>query len=224
MFFWGYIEDAKREIVSDFNISVTPINTATTTKIGTSAFGNAYVDTDTYTTGGTVSSKTEQKTIWTFDIGDTSFKLLSETMHLKNGDFVVIETYFRDGVYYIPNCIYNATKNYAEPNNFPCYLEKISEPAKPNNLKFKLAIGLFIFGFLIPKISLGISFLSIVGGYYAYKSHKADEKNYKEIVNRINQKNEYIRYHNAEYKEHEAEIASTLLNLKSKLQTKQIEG
>lgn len=237
MFFWGYIEDVKREVVTDFNISSTPISTTTTTSVG-----DSYTGTRTYTSGGRISSNTKHTTIWTFDIGDTSFKLISETMNLKNGDFVVIESYSRDGVYYLPDRILNATKKYSEPSWFPGYLDKRNLPQKPrmtiSNIFLILCILGFIFGLLVLmaskwKDSVLIFFgiilcaTSYFVGRRSYDKIKGASYRYKRELSNITKRNNQIEYRNAEYKKYENEIISALKKegfLEDKFQTKQIES
>ena len=236
MFFWGYIEDVKREIVTDFNISATPISTTTTTSVE-----DSYIGTRTYTSGGRISSETKHTTIWTFDIGDTSFKLISDTMSLKNGDFVVVESYFRDGAYYLDYCILNATKEYSEPSWFPGYLDKRNLPQKPRMIISKifliLSILVFIFGLLVLMASKwkdsGLIFFGIIlcatsyfVGRRSYDKIKDASYRYKRRLSDITKQNNWIEYRNAEYKEHENEIMSALKKegfLEDKFQTKQIE-
>ena len=242
MFFWGYIEDVKREIVTDFNISAEPIRTTTTTSVGASS-----MDAYTYTSGGEISSKTEHTTIWTFDIGDTSFKLISDTMHLKNGDFVVVESYSRDGVYYLAYCILNATKKYSEPSWFPGYLDKRKLPQKPrmtiSNIALILSILVFIFGLIIGLIiglekgeilSTLIAYGIIFGvpsyfllGRRAYNEIKDANYQYKRKLSDITKQNNWIEYRNAEYKKYENEIFSVLENegfLPKKEENRQIQS
>ncbi|MDA3085889.1 hypothetical protein OFO27_05010 [Campylobacter sp. CS_ED1] len=241
MFFWGYIEDVRREVVTDFNISSTPISTTV-------------IDTDIYTSGGRISSETEHTTIWTFDIGDTSFKLISDTMHLKNGDFVVVESYSRDGVYYLAYCILNATKKYSEPSWFPGgYLNKRKNlPQKPrmiiSHIFLILSILLFIF-VLITGLIIGLKegrildtliifgifgVLSYFVGRRRYNEIKDANYQYKRKLSDITKQNNWIEYRNAEYKKYENEISLAVKGfLKDKFQsepswfsdyTEQIEG
>lgn len=246
MFFWGYIEDVKREVVTDFHISATPIRTTTTTSVGASS-----MDAYTYTSGGGISSETEHTTIWTFDIGDTSFKLISDTMHLKNGDFVVVESYSRDGVYYLAYCILNATKKYSEPSWFPGgYLNKRNLPQKPRMIISKIFLILCILVFILGIVGLGsgISYgrfgdiffgiILCVGSYFVgrrrYDKIKDASDWYKSELSDITELNNWVEYRNAEYKKYENEISSAVRGfLKDKFQsepswfsdyTEQIEG
>ena len=238
MFFWGYIEDVRREVVTDFNISAAPIRTTTTTSVGASS-----MDTYTYTSGGRISSETEHTTIWTFDIGDTSFKLISDTMHLKNGDFVVVESYSRDGVYYLAYCILNATKKYSEPSWFPGYLDKRNLPQKPrmiiSNIFLILSILVSIFGLIFGLIIglkegrilydligyvIGYGIIFCVPSYFfgrrAYNEIKDANYQYKRKLSDITKLNNWVEYRNAEYKEHENEISSAVKGfLKDKFQS-----
>ena len=240
MFFWGYIEDVKREVVTDFNISSTPISTTMTTRVGASS-----INTDTYTSGGRISSETEHTTIWTFDIGDTSFKLISDTMSLKNGDFVVVESYSRDGAYYLAYCILNATKKYSEPSWFPGgYLNKRNLPQKPRMIIANITLILILstlvfiiglaglrsgipnkFEFFIAIIILCVPFYFV--GRRPYNEIKDANYQYKRKLSDITKQNNWIEYRNAEYKKYENEIMSALKKegfLEDKFQTKQIEG
>lgn len=233
MFFWGYIEDVKREVVTDFHISATPIRTTTTTSVGASS-----MDAYTYTSGGGISSKTEHTTIWTFDIGDTSFKLISDTMHLKNGDFVVVESYSRDGVYYLAYCILNATKKYSEPSWFPGgYLNKRNLPQKPRMIISHIVLILLFIFLLIGGIYNGVAglFASIIimcipscfFGRKAYNEIKDASDRYKRELSNITKQNNWIEYRNAEYKKYENEIFSALENegfLPKKEENKQIQS
>lgn len=233
MFFWGYIEDVKREIVTDFDISATPISTTTTTSVGASS-----MDTYTHTSGGRISSKTEHATIWTFDIGDTSFKLISDTMSLKNGDFVVVESYSRDGAYYLAYCILNATKKYSEPSWFPGgYLNKRNLPQKPRMIISNIALILSIFGLIIGLLALiyggngGFSIILCVISYFvgrrAYNEIKDANYRYKRKLSDTTKLNNWVEYRNAEYKKYENEIFSALENegfLPKKEENKQIQS
>lgn len=238
MFFWGYIEDVKREVVTDFHISAEPIRTTTTTSVG-----DSYIGTRTYTSGGRISSETEHTTIWTFDIGDTSFKLISDTMHLKNGDFVVVESYYRDGVYYLPYCILNATKKYSEPSWFPGYLDKRNLPQKPrmiiSTILLILCILVSIFGLIIGLLILkesiigalstfGLFFIpSYFVGRRPYDAIKDASYQYKRKLSDTIKLNNWVEYRNAEYKEYENEIFSVLENegfLPKKEENRQIQS
>lgn len=241
MFFWGYIEDVKREIVTDFNISATPISTRMTTSVGASS-----MDAYTYTSGGRISSETEHTTFWTFDIGDTSFKLISDTMSLKNGDFVVVESYSRDGAYYLAYCILNATKKYSEPSWFPGgYLNKRNLPQKPRMkiedivlLCILVFIILFALGFVLMTekeevlsalITCGIIFCvpCYFLGRRPYNEIKDARYQYKRKLSDITKQNNWIEYRNAEYKKYENEIFSVLENegfLPKKEENKQIQS
>ncbi|MDA3080130.1 MULTISPECIES: hypothetical protein [unclassified Campylobacter] len=163
MFFWGYIEDVKREILTDFHISAEPISTTMPTSVGAS-----YIDTRTYTSGGWVSSKTKHTTFWTFDIGDTSFKLISDRLSLKNGDFVVVESYSRDGAYYLAYCILNATKKYSEPSWFPGYLDKRNLPEQPSKIGFLMTISIILPIFSILVLMSGNIFPGIIAGVASF--------------------------------------------------------
>lgn len=226
MFFWGYIEDVKREVVTDFHISAEPIRTTTTTSVGASS-----MDAYTYTSGGGISSKTKHTTIWTFDIGDTSFKLISDTMHLKNGDFVVVESYSRDGVYYMVDCLDNATKKYSEPSWFPNYLDKNSIPQKPNIIAIAKFAGILFA--IITIVLFAIKPFFILGIATALISYKIFDKflsyknDYNRLINNTIEQNNWIERHNAEYKEYENKIFSALENegfLPKKEENRQIQS
>ncbi|MDA3057622.1 hypothetical protein OFN97_00615 [Campylobacter sp. VBCF_05 NA6] len=239
MFFWGYIEDVKREIVTDFQVSRTPIEVNTKVSGGGPQFGLGYghflaltgsgVKAETSVSGGEVKVNSTRETIWTFDIGDTSFKLISDTMHLKNGDFVVVESYFRDGVYYIADCLDNATKKYSEPSWFPNYLEKKSIPQKPNILLIILLIISIIsllttmLLFISGNIFYGIIGAVVFGVLFSIRSYKSDD--YKIKLQDAIEQNNWIERHNAEYREYEGKICNALQNegfLPKKEEIKQI--
>ena len=239
MFFWGYIEDVKREIVTDFQVNRTPIEVNTKVSGGGPQFGLGYghflalsgsgVKAETSVSGGEVKVNSTRETIWTFDIGDTSFKLISDTMHLKNGDFVVVESYFRDGVYYMADCLHNATKKYSEPDWFPSYLENKAIPKKPN----EIAITKFLsIGFLVIAIALFAAtyiFWGIVAAAVAYMffaNFSSGKNAYNRLLTNVIEQNKWIERHNAEYKECENEIFSALENegfLPKKEENRQIE-
>ncbi|MDA3056365.1 MULTISPECIES: hypothetical protein [unclassified Campylobacter] len=249
MFFWGYIEDVKREVVTDFNISAEPIRTTTTTSVGASS-----MDAYTHTSGGRISSKTKHATIWTFDIGDTSFKLISDTMSLKNGDFVVVESYSRDGAYYLAYCILNATKKYSEPSWFPGgYLNKRNLPQKPRMIADIGMLCIFVFILFISGLALilimgekeeGVKAEEVLSGliafgiifwvpsYFllgrrAYNAIKDANYQYKRKLSDITKLNNWVEYRNAEYKKYENEIFSALENegfLPKKEENKQIQS
>ena len=241
MFFWGYIEDVRKDIVTDFQVNRTPIEVNTKVSGGGPQFGLGYghflaltgsgVKAETSVSGGEVKVNSTRETIWTFDIGDTSFKLISDTMHLKNGDFVVVESYFRDGVYYIADCLHNATKNYSEPSWFPNYLDKNSIPQKPSIIAIAKFAGILFA--IITIVLFAIKPFFILGIATALISYKIFDKflsyknDYNRLINNTIEQNNWIERHNAEYKEYENKIFSALENegfLPKKEENRQIQS
>lgn len=252
MFFWGYIEDVRKDIVTDFQVNRTPIEVNTKVSGGGPQFGLGYghflaltgsgVKAETSVSGGEVKVNSTRETIWTFDIGDTSFKLISDTMHLKNGDFVVVESYSRDGVYYLAYCILNATKKYSEPSWFPGgYLNKRNLPQKPRMIISHIvlilwsfiAVSFLLIGGIYGGVSgiFGFGIIMCVPSYFfgrrAYNEIKDANYQYKRKLSDITEQNNWIEYRNAEYKKYENEIFSVLENegfLPKKEENKQIQS